>query len=226
MNILLILMMLPSWVLWLGGALVIVFGIRGDWLRMFGRLDPYKQELAKASHGAALVILAPCFYHYLKIDGWLAEMPPEYRGYAFPAMLALVAFGGYLFFFGAARTKAERKDAQLMTRAGIKLIIGLALLGSIFKNVFPPRSWELDWTERHYAVWIGLFVGGWCLITSVVKIGLLMRAAPPVSGDDTEAEPYGSGTYGSGGGLSGQTSPSNGALAKWKSSWGAGWHLK
>jgi hypothetical protein len=95
-----------------------------DWFRFIARQTPgLPQELARASHGAAMVVFALLFA--LRFYGGRSGSPPWMPG----AVCAGVALWGLAWLvIGAGRTRMPYVDAHLMSRALVKTGFGLVAL--------------------------------------------------------------------------------------------------
>lgn len=142
----------------------------------FKRLSPLEQNLARASHGAALItftlLVAFFLYGAQGVFGfipWLISNPAE----AWPAALffgSLLTYGLVRFVVGVHRCRGAR-DGLLATRAFFKLVFGFAV-GLYLWYLFPwsvigPSFWGA------LAVVAVFLIGLWCAITGTVKFLLL-----------------------------------------------------
>ncbi len=169
------------------------------WGEHMGKIrDPLKQQLDMASHGAGMALLLPFVVHRASMEGYFYYLPPTWHGYVWPACYVLMAFGVYMLVIGAARSRSNFRDANLMARSGIKIAVGIAIGFTIYQGILPPEDWR--WTYRHYAFWVLMFVAAWCLTTGVVKVLLLMRG-PPGLPDAANPMPHGDASHPTRGGL-------------------------
>jgi hypothetical protein len=165
---------------------VIVAGIIGlfllwfvtKWARhMSGIQNPLARELSQASHGAALIFLAPLLTHIAVLNRWIYLLPHDWLLFVWPITLALMALGAFWLIVCAARTRTNFRDAQLIARAVIKIAIGCVALWTLYQNILPPWSWPY----RHELSLAIFFVALFCVITGLVKFVLLLRGPPGAS---------------------------------------------
>src|SRR4051794_14057850 len=132
------------------------FVLVGKWLRYFKTLSPREANLARASHGAAIIVIAVYLLKYSPtahtITGfvYLLSLKPEI---AYPWLIA-VAGGIWWFIYGSVRSRGPR-DAFLALRAISKLAVGVAAF-FILDNGLLPNEWWRDLVEAvlpYFAIW-------------------------------------------------------------------------
>jgi hypothetical protein len=158
--------------------------------------NPLDKELSQASHGAALILLGPLLVHFAFLERWTAYLPPNFIPFVWPATFAIMGLGGFWLIVGAMRSRTNFRDAQLIAKALIKIAIGCALGWTLYANILPPHGWYY----RHDLYLVLLFVALFCVLTGLVKFGLLMRG-PPRPSPDSDKQPYGGATHPTRGGL-------------------------
>lgn len=180
--------------------LMLPFALFSDWMGFIARQPPPQQELARASHGAALAIMVPLLTHLAVINGLIRN-----ADIVWPIALAIAAFGVFWLVTGVARSKAFYRDSRLLARAGIKIGIAVALV-LVIAN-WPeirdqlPRSYYV----RHYLfLAIVYFLIPWCAITGVTKFLILLRGPPEFEEPSPgKLMPHGDADFDEGGGLGG-----------------------
>jgi hypothetical protein len=161
----------------------------------FRRLEQRDAEVSKAAHGVALAILMPVAMQWADQHSWLSILTHytwPYFKYRWFAVYAIMAFGGYWFLMGAARSRGYR-DMRYITRSLLKIGVGGFLLYANINRLFMDYPWRFE-TFQFVAL-----VGYWCIITGLVKFCLYMRGPPrPDLGNDIGPKPYGGAGYGTG----------------------------
>jgi hypothetical protein len=151
------------------------FAALADWLKFVRHLPPREQNLARASHGAALLIFAALA---LRVIGFVTFLHMLVAGPAepmlwLPALLwcATVAWGAVWFTIGCRRSGGPR-DGLLISRAAAKSVTGLTALFIAWAGLVPG-----DWWGAGFIV-IALYLAGiWCVVTGLVKLVLLTRGS-------------------------------------------------
>jgi hypothetical protein len=141
----------------------------------FRTLSPVEQNLQRASHGAALIVLVGLFvYFIIGLDAARAWFPQfvRYPNDSWPGLLLVlpVVYGLARFLPGISRSWGQR-DALLAMRALVKIAVGV--VGGWFL-VSEPVARELAqnlWTALLSLALVGVAI--WCIITGAVRFVLL-----------------------------------------------------
>lgn len=158
-------------------AVLAPFMMWAERAQRFRALSPIEQNLQRASHGAALVVLTLLIgYGAYGVGGglgliaWVIHDPASAW---LPAALVagLLLYGGARFLAGV-RRGAGMRDGLLAARAVLKLAAGAALTflpishGATVAGLisFPDQAWWIT------PVWL---IGVWCLVTGAVRLAML-----------------------------------------------------
>ena len=99
----------PYWVFVALILAAVFWEVNLRWKMHFRPDDPYQQQLTKASHGAAFIILTPLFAKMAYRQGWTHYLPSEWLPFVWPAVFIVMGLGLYWLIFGAARTRGQRR---------------------------------------------------------------------------------------------------------------------
>jgi hypothetical protein len=183
----------------MGGIIAIVaFVVLIKWADHMQHIrNPLDKELSQASHGAALILLGPLLVHFAFYDRWTAYLPPNFVPWVWPACYFLMALGAFWLVVGVMRSRTNYRDAQLIARAMIKIALGCGLFWMLYVDILPQRNWPY---KRDIYLLL-LFVSLFCVLTGLVKFGLLMRGPPGRRDGDDTPMPHGGAAHPTRGGL-------------------------
>lgn len=141
----------------------------------FRMLSPIEQNLQRASHGAALIVLVLLFVYFIVgLNEARAWFPSFMRNPsdAWPGLLLVlpVAYGLPRFLTGAKRCWGQR-DALLAMRALVKIGVGAAGVWFLTSNEVAREFSPNLWTALILLALVAVAI--WCLITGVVRFVLL-----------------------------------------------------
>lgn len=177
---------------------ILPFVIVADYLSFFSRIrDPRDAELTKASHGVAIIVFLAILFMFIG-DGKIRL--PNYLnpGWVNIAIVVVGFWAASWVSIGYARSYGYR-DMRLVARSVAKIAFGVAL-PFILKNVEFLRQIML--MMHNAAGFVMLGMSGWCIITGLVKLLLVMRGPrEPKIKIDIAAMPHGDAAYGDGKGL-------------------------
>lgn len=168
-----------------------------DWMNSINRRDPRDQELTKAAHGAGMIVLAGIYF--LIAGDWRTPFPKPTQT-SIIILLIIAVCGAFWLVTGAARSRGYI-DSRIAMRSGLKigLGIGIFVFSDEIRDFIRPH---LPYAFWGYAMWLGLAIIIWCIVTGGVKLGLNMRGLQEIeAGTDIEDMPHGDAGFGKGGGL-------------------------
>jgi hypothetical protein len=146
-----------------------------DWFGFFKGLPPREAELAKGSHGAAVIV---CGWYALRFSD---VAPTDYRIWLYGGYAALVCLGLFWLMLGWSRAQIYG-DARLKIRAIMKILVGTAAY-----YLWHAYRFRLAWYWWLADPILPLF-WLWCWTTGAVKFVICMRSLPrpprPPSDDD------------------------------------------
>jgi len=162
----------------LGLLVAVPFVLLADWLKFIKHLPPREQNLARASHGAGLLVFAALALHeIIRVQGigpfarGVAAIPGD-PSLSVPAILwATTVVWGLVWFLVGCRRAHGPRDGLLTTRAVVKAVVGFVAFFIAQAGLVPGDWWCAFFIE------MALFLGGiWCVVTGLTKFVLLMRS--------------------------------------------------
>lgn len=164
-----------------------------SWQYSIKKREPRDQELTKAAHGAAMVVLAIMYFvfsggHYVPF--------PRPNETVLTLLGVTVVWGLFWLVTGASRSRGYR-DSRIAMRAALKIGTGLAIYIFRMDIIFFLRP-HLPQSTWNYAMWLGFAIMVWCIVTGAVKLGLVMRGPPTFDDEDVGDMPHGGSTFGRG----------------------------
>lgn len=163
--------------------IAIPFSAVSAWLRFLKSLPQREKELTQASHGAVIMVVAGVLLYQLRQH----YIPVPYEvdaAWVFWAFVALGIWGAIWFFVGAARSRTASRDGDLISRAAAKIVIGI--IAYLWRNKLPDVP-----LIGPFEPFLMIGLAYWCLITGLVRLGLLMRPPPPIPVIHPNVAPYG-----------------------------------
>jgi hypothetical protein len=178
------------------GLLVLLpFQMWAERSRSFQRLSPLEQNLQRASHGAAVIVLVLiAVFFTFGIAGVLLFVPHLVTNFAdtWPGLLVLVplAYAIPRLVAGVRRCQGAR-DGLLATRAAVKFLLGLVALPVLWSNTVARVAAPDFWLACGWLLLNAVAV--WLIVTGAVRFALLMwprRAAYTMVADSIAANEF------------------------------------
>ena len=184
---------LPPALWWLLAAVIAYFAVFSCivWLRGLEERPPQERELAKASHGIALIICAA--YLIYAFAPWKQYPMTVYAAYGLLCILGL-----FWLFIGSGRAQIYG-DRRLQIRAVVKFAMGWVFFGILHYSM-PHVPWK--WRGWFFPAVMSACI--WCWVTGVVQFIICSRGRPrlPPPGDP---DSYGGARFPGASGLGGET---------------------
>lgn len=140
-------------------AAALPFVAVADWLRFIKRMPPHEAELARASHGAALAVIASVLAVWLHMHGLLQNR------YLIGGLAAVAAFG--LYWLGVSARHARYRTERQTVRALTKFAVGVGAAVAVMNDVAGQQGWPPAVVELcNYAL---ILFAIWCCVTGAVK---------------------------------------------------------
>lgn len=156
----------------LGLAAAVPFVLLADWFKFIKHLPPREQNLARASHGAGMLVFGLLALWEVGFGVFMRALGagPAAPMLWVPALLwvVMVAWGIGWLIIGCRRARGPR-DALLASRAAVKTGVGIVAV-IVAQGGYVPRDWwGVDFID------FGLLLAGiWCVVTGPVKFILVM----------------------------------------------------
>ena len=158
--------------LFLGLLAAAPFMLLADWFKYIRHLPPREQNLARASHGAGMLVFA-CIALYVAGVGTffraLGAGPAEPVLWASALLWIVTVIWGVSWLVIGCRRARGARDALLALRAAGKTAAGIAAF-IVAQGGLVPRDW---WAADFIGIAL-LLAGIWCIVTGAVKFTLVM----------------------------------------------------
>jgi hypothetical protein len=155
--------LLPLW-WWYPGTvyLILLLIVWASWFSHIADLQPQERELAKAAHGAGVIV---CGAYLL----YITRLPQKYQHWAWGIYAGLCVIGFFWFSIGSTRAQIYR-DSRLMGRAVLKIIVGAGIWW-----LWQQYRVDVWWTWRPYIIPVVTAICLWCWVTGAVQLLICSR---------------------------------------------------
>lgn len=158
--------------LFLGLLAAAPFMLLADWFKFIRHLPPREQNLARASHGAGMLVFAAIALYVAGFGTFfhaLGAGPAEPVLWASALLLVATVVWGISWLIVGCRRARGARDALLALRAAGKIGAGIAAC-IVAQGGYVPR----DWSAADFIAAALLLIGVWCMVTGAVKFILVM----------------------------------------------------